>query len=355
MAGFTRVGSGPFWILDPAPATCTVGYLPFGQDAPPGQVVSLADSWRDYPGTYLIAPASTPLDQALAGTLRTFLAGRPLRLIWVARPDQPAARWQASWIASDGSAVTALSGLDLGSFALWLGAGCAIGPDAGGDALTVTQRSGDPGSIYLTAGSGQAMLTATAPVTLPFTAGQAGCALTSLNLQTGADLARLDVGLRIFAPDARQPLLADRLSSWRFPVFSAAQPASAAQLPVAMSLHPLLPLDPARSCLQLVPGSGGTGPELASCYLTSNGLAVHLTPLAPPGVPAQAARFVFAVRALSDPPSPLDPYYLVPSGAFRITVVDAGGHPVPGAQRLMCGTSGIEYVLIEPDSELWFS
>jgi hypothetical protein len=353
MASFTRTGSGPFWILDPAPAACAVGYLPFGPE-PPGQTVTLTESWRDYPGSYLIAPAGTVLDQALAGTLRAFLAGRPLRLVWAASPQQPAARWQASWIASDGRTVSALSGLSLGSFALWLGAGCAIGPDAGGDDLTVTPRPGDPGSIYLTAGSGQAMLPATAPVTLPFTAGQAGCALTSLTLRPGAgDLDRLDVGLRIFAPDARQPLLPDRLISRRFPVFSPVQPPPAAQLPVAVSLHPLLPLDPARSRLDLVPGDAG--PELASCYQTTNGLAVHLTPLAPPDAPARAAGFVLAVRALSDPPSPADPYYLVPSGAFRITVVNAGGEPVPGDQRLMCGTSGIEYVLAGTGAELWFS
>lgn len=353
MASFTRAGSGPFWILDPAPAACAVGYLPFGQYSPPGQAVTLTDSWRNYPGCYLIVPAGTALDQALAGTLRTYLAGRPLRLVWAVNPDQPADRWQASWIASDGSKVSALAGLQLGSFALWLGAGCTIGPDAGGDNLTVTQRSGDPGSVYLTAASGQTTLTATAAVTLPFTASQVGCALTALNLRTESDLDGLDVGLRIFAPDARQPLLPDRLVSRRFPVFSAMQPATA-RLPVTVSLHPLLPFDLTRSCFELVPGNAGSGPELASCYQTSNGLAVHLTPLGRPDAPAAAARFAFAVRALSDPPSPADPYYLVPSGAFQATVVNADGAPVPGAQRLMCGTSGIEYVLIESGSELWF-
>lgn len=355
MASFTRTGSGPFWILDPAPAACAVGYLPFGPDTPPGPTVTLTDSWRNYPGCYLIVPASTVLDQTLAGTLRTFLAGRPLRLIWAANPQQPAASWQASWIASDGSTVSALSGLYLGSFALWLGAGCTIGPDPGGDELRVTQRSGDPGSVYLTAGSGQTMLTATAPVTLPFTTGQSGCALTSLNLRIDSDLDALDVGLRVFVPDGRQPLLPDRLTSRRFPVFSAVQPGPAALLPVTMSLHPLLPLDPARSCLELVPGGVGSGPVLASSYQTTNGLAVHLTPLAPAGNPAAAARFAFAVRALSNPPSPLDPYCLVPSGAFQATVVNAAGATVPGPQGLMCGTSGIEYVLIDDGSELWFS
>ncbi|HEY6786441.1 MAG TPA: hypothetical protein VI365_03935 [Trebonia sp.] len=355
MASFTRTDAGPFWILDPAPAACAVGYLPFGPASPPGPTVTLTDSWRNYPGSYLIVPAGTALDQTLADALRTFLAGRPLRLVWAANPQQPASRWQASWIASDGAAVSALSGLYLGSFALWLGAGCAIGPDSGGDDLTVTQRSGDPGSVYLTADSGQTMLAATAPVTLPFTADQAGCALTSLNLRIDSDLDGLDVGLRIFVPDARQPLLPDRLTSRRFPVFSAVRPGPGARLPVTLSLHPLLPLDSARSCFELVPGNAGSGPELASAYQTSNGLAVHLTPLARPDAPAAAARFAFAVRALSDPPSPLDPYYLVPSGAFLATVVNADGAQVPGVQRLMCGTSGIEYVLIEEGSELWFS
>ena len=60
MASFTRSGSTPFWILDGAPGWCTVAYTPFDLTNPPGQTVSLADSWQQFPGSYLIAPADTP-------------------------------------------------------------------------------------------------------------------------------------------------------------------------------------------------------------------------------------------------------------------------------------------------------
>jgi hypothetical protein len=143
-------------------------------------------------------------------------------------------------------------------------------------------------------------------------------------------------------------------------VFAPVQPSSGAALPVSVSLHPLLPLDPQRTCFGLVPASELEGPELASCYVTTNGKAVHLTPLAPAGAPAQAAKFVLAVRALSNGPSLQDPFYLVPSGAFRIKVLDGEGNELTGAQSLMCGTSGIEYAEVdqpvgEPGCELWFT
>ncbi|MDQ1720833.1 MAG: hypothetical protein QOI26_567, partial [Pseudonocardiales bacterium] len=358
MASFTRSGSTPFWTLDAAPGWCTVAYTPFDLTNPPGQTVSLADSWQQHPGSYLFAPAATPLDEPLAAQLTAFRAGRPLRMVWVANPQQPAASWQASWLASDGAVLTGLAGLNLGSIALWIGAGCAIGPDNGGDDLIVTQSVGDPDSIYLTTGFGASSFVARSSLTLSFSTAQAGCAVTGLTLRNSSapsDLDRLDVGLRIFATDPATPQLPDRLASWRFPVFQSVQPGVAAQLPVTLSVHPLRPLDPALTYIQLVPAAVNGVPQLTSCYVTTNGCRVQLAPLTPESAPAQTAKLVLAVRALSDGPSPQDPYYFVPSGAFAITVVDSNDHPVSGAQQLMCGTSGIEYILVQPDSELWFS
>ncbi|NUT92502.1 MAG: hypothetical protein HOY78_10770, partial [Saccharothrix sp.] len=66
MAKFTRCTGSPFWALDPPPAACVVGYLPFDHDDPPGQAVTLAESWQRYPGCYLVTAAGTALDGALA-------------------------------------------------------------------------------------------------------------------------------------------------------------------------------------------------------------------------------------------------------------------------------------------------
>ncbi|NUT98757.1 MAG: hypothetical protein HOY78_42825, partial [Saccharothrix sp.] len=353
MAKFTRCTGSPFWALDPPPAACVVGYLPFDHDDPPGQTVTLAESWQRYPGCYLVTAAGTALDGALADALTGFLAGRAPRVAWVANPQDPPARWRTSWLASDGSVLTGLARLTAGSLDLWLGAGCAIAPSQDGDALTVS-----PGSIYLTSGFGTHTLAVDTAVTLPFDVQRAGCAQAGLTLDnTRADgaFAALDVGLRIFGTDRSTPWLPDRLTSWRYPVFTPVQHGAAAHLGATLSLHPLLPLDPARTGLGLVPSGQSAGPELSSCYVTTNGLPVRLTPLAPADAPARAGRLVLAVRALSDGPSAADPCYFVPSGAFRITVVDAQGAPVGGDQRLLCGLSGIEDVVVGPDSELWFS
>ena len=358
MASFARSGSAPFWTLVNGPGWATVGYLPFDPDHPPGQTVSLTDSWQHYPGTYLFAPAATVLDDLLAAQLTAFRAGRPLRMVWVTDPQQPVARWQASWLASDGATVTALGSLDLGSITLWVGAGCPIGPDGNGDDLVVGQRAGDPGSISWTTGYGVESFVASGPLTLPFSATGAGCAVAGLTLDNSSapsDLDRLDAGLRIFGTDAATPQLPDRLASWRYPVFQSVQSGLAARLPVTLSLHPLRPLDPNLTYLLLVPPGVEDVPQLASCYVTTNGLGVRLAPLTPNGAPALAGKLVLAVRALSNGPSARDPYYFVPSGAFAVTVVDRDGDPVSGTQQLMCGISGIEYVEVQPGYELWFS
>jgi hypothetical protein len=341
------------WRLDGGPPACTVAYAPFDPSTPPPDSVALADTWTTYPGTYLVAPANVSLDATLAASLATFRGGRPLRFVWVADPSPYGAYWQASSIAvAPGAAVTSgLSAVALGNLALWVGDGCTVAPNGGGDAIVITPRAGDPGSVYLTSDYGGASIgTAGAAVTVPFSGLQAGCATTAVTLADG-DLERLDVGMRIFATDPAQPSLPDRLTSYRYPVFAAAQPA----LPASVSLDPVRPLDPQRTCFGLVPSGQTEGPELASCYVTTNGKAVHLVPRAPAGAPATAAMFVLAVRALSNGPSPMDPFYLVPSGAFRIRVVDGAGNELTGKQSLMCGTSGIESVEIDqPGCELWF-
>ncbi len=343
-ASFTKASGEALWLLDPQPAACRVVFAPF-EDATPPATLTLAESWSKYQGTYAFTPAAASLDAAFADRLATFVGLRPgTRLAWVANPNDDARAWDAATIALGPSGTTnGLAPVALNNISLWIGAGCAIAPDTSGDALVLTPPAG---GAYLTTGSGAATLPVGAPLAVPFEADHAGCLTTALELDPASDLDRLDVGMRIFAADPGSAL-GDRLSSWRFPFLrSAGDP-----IPLALALDPLHPLDPSRTQLGLVPARHTSGPELASCYTTTNGATVMLTPLAEP-----PAKLVLAVRALSNPAAPLDPYYLVPSGAFAIRIVDRHGRELEGAQRLMCGVSGIEYVTLEqPGSEIWFA
>jgi hypothetical protein len=353
-ATFTQQSGDAIWSLDGGPPTCTVAYAPFDPTGVPTSGVALADTWSTYPGTYVVLPHGTALTSSLADRLTAYLGWQEasVRFVWVPDPTAAPRSWRASSIAFAGAATTGLNGLGLGSFALWVGGGCEGAPNGQGDAIVLTAPAG---TVAFTAGFGAFTFPGTAPtVTVQFAGPTAGCATTGVTLvEAGGAFEQLDVGLRFSAPAPTKPapLFTDRLVSYRYPIFSTSQPSSGASVPATVSLDPAAPFDSTRTYLGLVPDGSAHGPQLATYYRTTNRLYVRLTPLATP-----AGRLVPAVRALTDAPSPADPLYLVPCGAFAVDVVDAGGNPTTGTQQLMCGTSGIEYVEVPPSgSELWFT
>jgi len=349
-AGFTRASpESPLWTLDGAPAAVIACFRPFDPAAVPATLPLAATLDAANAGTYVFLPPGTALADPLPAALAAFVAAqpRPPAFAWIPAPGDPPATWRASTIARSGVATAGAAGVLLRNLALWVGAGCAIAVDAAGDALVLTPPAA--GRIYLTGAAGAASWsTGAAPLTVPFAGPRAGCLTTAITLDSATDLDRLDVGLRLFAPGAPTALLRDRLASWRLPVFAAAP---GGEVPVQLSLDPLSPTVPARTAFGLAPATGATAPELGSCYVTTTGLAVTLTPLADP-----PAALVPAVRALAADAGPMDPFYLVPSGAFALTVRDEHGNAVTGAQRLACGTSGLEYVTLDqPGSTVVFT
>src|SRR5262249_2975540 len=82
-------------------------------------------------------------------------------------------------------------------------------------------------------------------------------------------------------------------------------------------------------------------------YVTNMGYRLSLTPSFPAGTDASLLpRFVLTVKASSTQTQPYDFYYLAPAGMFTLSVVVtkqpiAGANPV---QRVVCGTSGLEYL-----------
>jgi hypothetical protein len=348
-AAFTRLGTGPIWTLDGAPAAVTAAFAPANPAAVPPSL-PLADTLSTYPGTYLFLPAGASLADPFPAALAAFVAAQPQppAFAWIPAPTDPPATWRTATLALAGGATVGAAGVLLRSLALWIGAGCAIALDVAQDALVLTPPDGS--RVYFTAGAGAASwTTAGAPVTILFTGAQAGCLTTAITIDTSpasGDLDRLDVGLRMFTPVSDQALLPDRLDSWRYPVF---QPGGS--VPLQVSLDPLNPTVPSRTAFGLVPPNAGAGPELGSYYVTTNGLAVTLTPLADP-----PAALVPAVRTLASPPAAADPLYLVPSGAFQLRVRDAQGNEATGEQKLACGISGVEYVTLgQPGSQIAFT
>lgn len=347
-AVFANVAGTPLWALTGEPEAVVAAFVPADPAAAPS-TLTLADTQGPWPGTVVFLPCATALDAGLGGRVQAFIGAHAPTpsLLWVPAPATDPATWNAVAVAIAAGTTTGLAGVPAGSLALWIGAGCTVALDPAGDALVLTPPA--PPWARLTAGAGAASWsTAGTPVTLPLAGAQTGCLTTSITLDTsasGGDLDRLDVGLRVFTPGPATALLQDRLASWRFPVF-----VPGGTLPVQVSIDPLAPTAPGRTQLGLVPPGADSGPELGSYYTTTNGLAVGLTPL-----PEPPAALVPAVRALSAVPAASDPLYLVPSGAFGVTVRDGGGTAQTGPQQLACGTSGLEYVtLAQPGSQVWF-
>jgi hypothetical protein len=342
-ATFVQAGSFPLWKLESGPAACQIFFVPFELPAP--ATLTLAETLAEHPGAYAIVPTTPSLDATvLAERLAVFLRLHPtVRIAWIENPGDDPRAWRATTVTFDrGGATAGLSPVAFNNIALWIGAGCLAQPDEAGEALVLTPP---PGRTYLTAGFGASSFPLEKPISLCFGGEPAGCLTTTASLDLSTALDDLDVGMRIFSAESgKWPV--GRLLSWRFPLLRPAATTISADL----ALDPLGPLDPDRTYFGLVPQSG-RAPELGSYYVTANGGSVALTPL-----PTPLGKLVLSPRALANPCSPFDPYCLVPSGAFAIRVLGAGGKELDGQQRLMCGISAVEYVTLEqPGSEIWFA
>jgi hypothetical protein len=332
----------------------TIAFLPSQRSSTPTSV-TLAETWQTYPGVYLFL-GSTPSDQAaFVAALSTYLSDSAypgLRFAWIANPNDAVASWQISRIGAnqatpgDNALTTALSPFNFRNLALFIGTGSTVALDNTQDGFLITAPSGPASAIYLTAQAGAAVLDdITPPLSLSF-ATQPGCFTFTLNLDNSGqspDFDLLDVGCRYFSNNTILPNT-DRLTSWRFPVFDAALAPN--PLPLTVSMDPLNPLLGDRTYFGLLAADTNSGPTLASYYSTTTGYALTLTPTAPT-TPSQLPRLVLAVRALSNPAGPTDPYYLTPSGPFTIGTVVGAPAASEGdtlSMRVIGGTSGTEYV-----------
>ncbi|MFA5262585.1 MAG: hypothetical protein WC378_02085 [Opitutaceae bacterium] len=379
--GFERLtGTDLFWL---SASGKTIGF-----QCSPGAVIgdtpALKDTWGDQGGIYLFL-GSSPADEkafaaALPGYLRKMGWPKGPRFLWLRNPGAPAGSWDGMtldmtlsggvWrvrqrcdfvfgsyiVAVTGGAVATLAGEAQG----W---GFAFSKDAEKTEPPPVAMFFAPGGSYDT-GSGQ--------LRLPLTGTTVGCWRFELSLTHGAesetDFDRLHAGIRFFYPE-REAALANAESDTEDSGKTAStvrslvlktllQPAKPA-ISLSVAADVLKPLDPERTHLAFFPEGGGTGPgTFDSTFATARGYGVKLTPQ--PASPTQPdARLVFAKQPLftgSDGDVPYD-YYLTPQGAFEITwsETDAAAAAANAAadeiQRLLCGTSGIEYLGIPADAQ----
>jgi hypothetical protein len=330
-----------------------------------GATATLTQSWTDGMGLWFWLDAAPADDATFAAALTAYMTllppARGPRAIWISGADTAIGGWRSNTLSMARSSETTrvVSGtiFATGSIRTSLSAGntVTVGEyahafDGWGFAL-----QGTPGLVFATpdglanADAGQSAF--------GYGDGQVGCVLWNLDLEPAngsepSGLSQLGASLRFFGPDLVDPGAVRALQ------VEALRQTTA--LTLYCSLDPLAPLDPARTRLGLAPRNATVRevPQFDTGYVTARGYGVTLSPrnVASPTPPG----FVFATQPLATgeldgPPEDVPSlYYLTPDGDFDLSVVNPEGHLVVAAgllgddaapaERLLCGTTGLDYV-----------
>jgi hypothetical protein len=343
--------------------------LPRGAAAP-APALDLAAAWASNPaGCYLFLPAALAADAhaAFAAAAWSFLGNRSragARLAWFENPGDFAQGLRGHFIALYQAGGEWRSDratrFDFGGISLLLAknSSVAIAPD--GAAFRIGLPSAGGSALQTPAGTRYPL---DAELTLPICGALAGCLRFNLTLDVNgipAALQDLDVGLRIFVRDSSFPTPDDQfyVTSLRYPIISQERQESpewtyyrklGGSLRLYATLDPLNQLDGDRTYFSFASPAGDARPqELPSCFRTNLGYTIHLTPR------DHRSRLVFAPRPTAAQASAGDPYYLVPSGEFAMTVPRYSSSTTLAApdspvypDNLLCGLSGVEYVKLD--------
>jgi hypothetical protein len=356
------------WLYVPTPGPPAGGWVYLlAQDAgSTPRTIAFADSWNAFDGAYLFLPQplAPGTEAEFVATAWAFLGDRRLsgtRLAWVQPPrDGGPMEGVALQVApAEGPGTRIAFGLTIpfGSLGLFLDAGSAVSQDEANVAFVFTgtgTRSSRLRADWGTTWVGAPVST----VTLPLTGSLAGCLQLTLRLGLD-DLDTLDVGLRFFyavPPDAAHA--ADFfLDSLRYPLFAEA-------LTLYANLDPLAVLAADRTFLAFDGADAGQpiagpAPAVGSHLRDTLGRAIWLRPLRGSDAPSAFAALVPASNRQSSAPSVRDPLYLVPRGDFVPTPTSSqpqatGLDSQPGATKLMCGLSGVEYAELSTGAILSF-
>ena len=326
-----------------------------------GDTPTLSRTWTGDPGgVYFFLPeAPTASDQNFETSLMAYLEmqGWPssgVKFLWMKNPDAPLSLWVGQMLNArqDGSTwlVHRRTDFDFINYSL------SVTADG-----VITLATESQGWGFAFANSRFPVATFTGPNTsyiandnsllLPFSGAAIACWRLSITLANGDDFDQLNIGIRYFYPLHVIPGSSNVfIKTINLPtIFQPREP-----LILDVSLNSLHPLVPDLSYFSLIPLKP-TPPVFKSMFATAYGYGVRLKPLAASGETPDA-RFVFAVqpRFISDDENVPKAFYLTLQGAFTIewetnevAMLDATGTSI---FRLLCGTSGLEYLGMPSDA-----
>jgi hypothetical protein len=352
----SSAGSDLYWLNG---GGLRAGFLASGAIAF-GTTVTLTQSWSDGRGLWFWLDAAPADPSTFAATLAAYLALLPPaigpRALWISGAAADIGQWRSDAVdmVRAGQTTTIETGtiFETGSVRVMIGAGntVTVGEYADDFRGWGFSLSGDPGLIFVT---GDGVLSAARGRSgFSYGASQVGCVIWTLDLTTnGQDprgLAQLGASLRFFGPDP--------IGDGTIRVLQVGVLRQTAAVTLFCCFDALAPLDPARTRFGLLPFDATIAqvPLFDTGYVTARGYGVTLAPrnLASPTPPG----FVFGVQPLVSGAVDVPVvYYLTPDGDFDLSVTGKkdgslvtaaafeSSDPAP-VERLLCGTTGLDYV-----------
>ena len=272
----------------------------------------------------------------LTSWLRDHRPQGPSRFLWVRDPTSPVAEWAVTEM-NVVDEVVKTTVFQLAGYRLSVTGSNRIAPGElaeGGWGFVLGDRAEAPG---LRLSTPQDLLAArVGSCLLSMAAGGTGGwrFVIDASAADGDAFTRLDAGVRYFVPGAHGDVKGVHFAALRQP--------AATDLAVYATVDPLRPLDVERTSIGFHAWTGvGTPPPLGSGYATVHGHGITLLPLAGAGLVFGSAPYFTGASTDAG-------HYLIPAGSFALGRSTSAA-PGDSTDRVICGTSGLEYLGIPID------
>lgn len=320
---------------------------------------TLSRTWTGDPrGIYFFLPAApTASDQNFEISLLEYLEiqGWPssdLKFLWLDNPDAPVSLWVGQMLHATQSGqtwtISRRADFEFINYSLSVirGSFITLATEAQGWGFAFANSN----IVATFTGPNTSYSANNNSLLLPFAGAAIACWRLSITLANSDDFEMLNIGIRYFYPYQAVPGASNVfIKTINLPTIF--QPREPLVLDVSLnSLHPLIPDLTYFSLIPLNPSP----PLFDSMFATAYGYGVKLKAVAASGATPDT-RFVFAEqpRFVGDETVPKD-FYLTLQGSFTIewetsekALLDSTGASV---FRLLCGTSGLEYLGMPSDA-----